>query len=100
MRCEKVRDSMYRRFGALFLCISLLLTNRTVLAGGQRWSAWLYDQKQAQLLLLTDTMGGTPQPLNLPIAAGFNTFSSNIAISHDWHFFTYLVSNDATNAKA
>ncbi len=91
---------MSKRLLVILFVLSLFVWIAPVTAGGQRWSAWLYDQAHGQLLLLTDVMGGTPQPLNLPLAEGFNTFSRSIAISHDWHYIAYMVSDSGSGDQA
>src|SRR5438876_1101594 len=93
---------MSRRIVALVVLlvsvVALAPVVTPVRAGAQRWSAWLYDHTNGQMLLLTDTLGGSPQTLTLPMPSGFDIYGRTVAISHDWHYMAYVVSNAASNA--
>jgi Bacterial SH3 domain len=94
---------MSRRILALVTLLFVLLQAAAITparAGGQRWSAWLYEPPSGQMLLLTDTMGGKPQALMLPKPSGFDTYDRSVAISHDWHYMAYVVSNSKSGAKS
>jgi hypothetical protein len=84
----------------LIIVISLLFCAQPISAGGQRWSAWVYDQTHGQLTLVSDTSASSPTLLDLPLAPGYTTFSPDVAISHDWTYLAYIISNPATNAQA
>ncbi|MCC7451670.1 MAG: hypothetical protein IT324_29955, partial [Anaerolineae bacterium] len=70
-----------------------------VSAGGQRWSAWMFNPDNGQLLLLTDLMGSMPETLTLPMPAGYNQYPRNVAISRDWHYMAYVVTNTTTGRR-
>ncbi len=84
----------------MFIVVALALPVAPARAGTQRWSAWMYDSEHGQLLLLTEPMHGNAQSLQLPLPAGFNAYSRNVAISHDWHYIAYDVENTAAGTKA
>lgn len=59
-------------------------------AGAQKWSAWIYEVEKGRLNLLTDVMNSKPEQLALPLRTGFLRHSSNVAISADWRFISYV----------
>jgi hypothetical protein len=91
---------MPRRIMALITLLIALVGLAPIKAAAQRWSAWMYDYSTGQMLLLTDLMEGTPQPLALPMLSGFNTYERTVGISHDWHYIAYVVTNSGTGAKS
>ncbi len=70
-----------------------------VRAGPHVWTAWMYDHTSGKMLLLTTT-SGSPQTVPLALPPGFDTHGRNVAISGDWRYMAYTVSNSGTNAKA
>jgi hypothetical protein len=94
---------MIKRLLIPFLIILLVTVSMPgaapVHAGGQRWSAWMYNPDNGQLLLLTDLMGGRPETLTLPMPAGYNKYPNNVAISRDWHYMAYVVTNTSTGRR-
>jgi len=50
----------------------------------------MFNQKNGDLLLLTDVMSGNPVQYQLPMLPGYNTYSRSVAISHDWHTWPIL----------
>src|SRR4051812_38642185 len=79
--------------GVLFSLVLACLTSAPVHAGNQKWSAWAYDQTNGDLLLFTDMMT-TPQTTHLPLPSGFKEYPYSLAISHDWHYIAYVVSDE------
>jgi hypothetical protein len=94
---------MSRRIAWRVLILSLVALALPVVpaqAGTQRWSAWMYDSEHGQLLLLTEPMHSNAQSLQLPLPAGYDAYSRNVAIAYDWHYIAYDVENTAAGTKA
>jgi hypothetical protein len=93
-----------RLIALLFLWLSIgtafLPATTPVKAGAQLWSAWMFNHSNGQLMLLTDVMNGTPQAMTLPKLPGFDDYSWQLAVSHDWNYIAYTTSNTATGRKA
>jgi len=83
----------------VLLIVVSMPSNVPVKAGGQRWSAWMYNPDNGQLYLLTDLMGGRPETLTLPMPAGYNQYPRNVAISRDWRYMAYVVTNSGTGRR-
>ncbi len=91
-----------RLFIPLLIVLSLAaptLGTAPAFAGGQRWSAWMYNPDNGQLFLLTDVMSGRPETLTLPMPAGYNKYPRSVAISRDWHYMAYVVTNNGTGRR-
>jgi hypothetical protein len=88
--------------GLLCLCALMpsLAATTPVKAGAQLWSAFMFNQTNGQLLLLTDVMNGAPQTIALPKPSGYDEYAWRAAISHDWRFVAYTVSNRTSGRKA
>jgi hypothetical protein len=71
-----------------------------VKAGAQLWSAFMFNQTNGQLMLLTNVMNGAPQTYALPKPSGYDEYAWRAAVSHDWHYITYTVSNKTSGRKA
>jgi hypothetical protein len=83
----------------LLALVSFALPITLARAGGQRWSAWMFNDADGQLLLLTDVMAGSAQSLTLPMQAGYDKYARNVAISHNWRYIAYALLNSSTGAQ-